>query len=200
MKNLLLLTLVILLTLISCGESKETNPKVNEQNKSDSNTVIHQDEFSSSDTDSTTIINEISKNESDNIQNDNNDKGNDNNGNSNDNNNGSNNDNNSSNNSNDNSNSNNNDNNNDKNDENVETIDSDVVVNYGECNAITSEFEKGITASVGTKTWDARLNSANIGESVLAYWKYGKQSALTVCFDDGTEGQAKYAIPKFGSI
>jgi hypothetical protein len=49
-------------------------------------------------------------------------------------------------------------------------------------------------------TWSAQLESANIGESTLAYWKYGKQTTLTVTFDDSTEGQAKYVIPKMKAL
>ncbi len=68
------------------------------------------------------------------------------------------------------------------------------------CNTITHEIDKGMTGSRGMPTWSARLDSANIGESTLAYWKYGKQTTLTVTFDDSTEGQAKYAIPKMKEL
>jgi len=64
------------------------------------------------------------------------------------------------------------------------------------CNTITYNIDKGMTGSVGTAKWTARLNSADVGESTLAYWKYGKQTTLTVTFDDSTQGQARYAIPE----
>jgi hypothetical protein len=68
------------------------------------------------------------------------------------------------------------------------------------CNSITHEFQKGMTGSLGSPTWYAALGAAGVGESTTAYWKYGKQTTLTVTFDDSTQGQAKYAIPKLKEL
>ncbi len=68
-------------------------------------------------------------------------------------------------------------------------------IDPGLCNFITHEMDKGMTGSIGTAEWTATLGSADVGESVLAYWKYGKQTTLTVTFDDSTQGQANYAVP-----
>ena len=71
----------------------------------------------------------------------------------------------------------------------------DAGTNPNGCNRITAEFDKGLTGSVGMPTWPPRLEGQDVGTSTLAFWKYGKQSVLTVTFDDSTQGQARYAVP-----
>ncbi|MCP4677773.1 MAG: polysaccharide deacetylase family protein [Deltaproteobacteria bacterium] len=78
--------------------------------------------------------------------------------------------------------------------------DTDTDNEIGSCNPVTHETDKGMIGSVGTAEWAAKLSSADVGMSVLAYWKYGKQTTLTITFDDSTQGQTHYVLPKLKEL
>ncbi len=56
--------------------------------------------------------------------------------------------------------------------------------------------KKNVFGSIGMPSWDPVFpDSADIGSSMIARWKFGKHSALTISYDDGAIGNALYGIP-----